>query len=34
MEVWQKKYGEVMEAQDRAEELWVKALEKLELAEK
>ncbi len=33
MEVWQKKYGEVMEAQDRAEELWMAALEKLEKAE-
>ncbi|UZD92175.1 ABC-F family ATP-binding cassette domain-containing protein [Cognatishimia activa] len=33
MEVWQKKYGEVMEAQDRAEELWMTALEKLEKAE-
>ncbi len=33
MEVWQKKYGEVMEAQDRAEALWMSALEKLEAAE-
>lgn len=33
MEVWQKKYGEVMEAQDRAEVLWMTALEKLEKAE-
>ncbi len=33
MEVWQKKYGEVMEAQDRAETLWMTALEKLEKAE-
>jgi ATP-binding cassette, subfamily F, member 3 len=31
--VWQKKYSEVMEALDRAEELWLKAAEKLELAE-
>ncbi len=29
-EVWQKKYGEVMEALDRAEGLWMKALEKVE----
>ncbi|SHG31322.1 ABC-F family ATP-binding cassette domain-containing protein [Cognatishimia maritima] len=33
MEVWQKKYAEVMEAQDRAETLWMAALEKLETAE-
>ncbi|CUJ31723.1 ABC-F family ATP-binding cassette domain-containing protein [Cognatishimia activa] len=33
MEVWQKKYSEVMEAQDRAEALWMDALEKLEKAE-
>jgi len=33
MEVWQKKYGEVRDAQDRAEDLWMKALEKLEKAE-
>lgn len=33
MAVWQKKYGEVMEAQDRAEALWMDALEKLEKAE-
>lgn len=32
MEVWQKKYGEVMEAQDRAEAMWMTALEKLEKA--
>ncbi|GAA6192233.1 ABC transporter ATP-binding protein [Phaeobacter gallaeciensis] len=31
--VWQRKYSEVMDAQDRAEELWMKALEKLEKAE-
>ncbi|MDC0737299.1 ABC-F family ATP-binding cassette domain-containing protein [Cognatishimia sp. SS12] len=34
MEVWQKKYGEVRDAQDRAEALWMTALEKLETAEK
>jgi len=33
MEVWQKKYAEVMEAIDRAEALWLKAQEKLEKAE-
>ena len=33
MEVWQKKYAEVMEAVDRAEDLWLKAQEKLEKAE-
>lgn len=33
MAVWQKKYGEVMEAQVRAEALWMDALEKLEKAE-
>ncbi|MCA0870053.1 ABC-F family ATP-binding cassette domain-containing protein [Seohaeicola saemankumensis] len=33
MEVWQRKYAEVMEALDRAEELWMSALEKLEKAE-
>ena len=33
MEVWQKKYAEVQDAQDRAEDLWMKALEKLEKAE-
>lgn len=32
MEVWQKKYAEVRNAQDRAEELWMRALEKLETA--
>ncbi len=32
-EVWQKKYAEVMEALDRAEALWIAALEKLEKAE-
>ena len=31
--VWQRKYSEVMEAQDRAEDLWLKAVEKLERAE-
>ncbi|MDI3337438.1 ABC-F family ATP-binding cassette domain-containing protein [Defluviimonas aestuarii] len=31
--VWQKKYAEVMEGLDRAEALWLKAAEKLELAE-
>jgi ATP-binding cassette, subfamily F, member 3 len=31
--VWQKKYAEVMGALDRAEELWLKAAQKLELAE-
>ncbi|MCT8159850.1 ABC-F family ATP-binding cassette domain-containing protein [Pseudoruegeria sp. SHC-113] len=30
---WQKKYSEVMEATDRAEALWFRALEKLEKAE-
>ncbi|MGH1465562.1 MAG: ABC-F family ATP-binding cassette domain-containing protein [Cognatishimia sp.] len=33
MTVWQKKYSEVMEAQDRAEALWMSALEKLENAQ-
>ena len=33
MEIWQKKYAEVRDAQDRAEDLWMKALEKLEKAE-
>ena len=33
MEVWQRKYAEVMEALDRAEALWMSALEKLEKAE-
>ena len=32
MAVWQKKYSEVMDAMDRAEELWMKAQEKLEKA--
>ena len=32
-ETWQKKYAEVMGALDRAEALWLAALEKLELAE-
>ncbi len=32
MEVWQKKYGEVMDAQERAEAMWMKALEKVEKA--
>ncbi|MGO4915473.1 ABC-F family ATP-binding cassette domain-containing protein [Pseudogemmobacter sp. W21_MBD1_M6] len=32
-EPWQKKYGEVMEALDRAESMWVSALEKLDKAE-
>ncbi len=32
-EVWQKKYAEVMGALDRAEALWLSALEKLEKAE-
>ncbi len=31
--VWQKKYSEVMDAQTRAETLWMRALEKLERAE-
>jgi len=31
--VWQKKYSEVMDAQSRAETLWMRALEKLERAE-
>ena len=29
-EVWQKKYAEVMEGLDRAEELWLAAQERLE----
>jgi len=33
MEVWQKKYAEVMEAQDRAEAMWLAAQEKLEGAQ-
>ncbi|HGG04218.1 MAG TPA: ABC transporter ATP-binding protein, partial [Aliiroseovarius sp.] len=32
MEVWQKKYAEVMNALDRAEDLWLSAQEKLEKA--
>lgn len=32
MEVWQRKYGEVCEAQNRAEDMWMAALEKLEKA--
>ncbi|SEL31564.1 ABC-F family ATP-binding cassette domain-containing protein [Pacificibacter marinus] len=32
--MWQKKYNEVCAAKDRAEELWMAALEKLEKAEK
>ncbi|WP_114287589.1 ABC-F family ATP-binding cassette domain-containing protein [Candidatus Halocynthiibacter alkanivorans] len=31
--VWQKKYSDVMNAQDRADAMWMKALEKLEKAE-
>lgn len=34
MEVWQKKYAEVMEALDRAEGIWMQDLEKLETAER
>jgi len=33
IEVWQRKYAEVMEGLDRAESLWMDALEKLETAE-
>ncbi len=33
MEVWQKKYAEVMDALERAEALWLTAQEKLETAE-
>ena len=33
LEVWNRKYAEVMEALDRAEALWMAALEKLETAE-
>ncbi|MBT8475390.1 MAG: ATP-binding cassette domain-containing protein [Alphaproteobacteria bacterium] len=33
MEVWQRKYAEVMDALERAETLWVAALERLEAAE-
>ncbi|TDK47466.1 ABC-F family ATP-binding cassette domain-containing protein [Antarcticimicrobium luteum] len=32
MEVWQRKYAEVMEGLDRAEAIWMQALEKLEAA--
>ncbi|WP_435141790.1 ABC-F family ATP-binding cassette domain-containing protein [Pseudopelagicola sp. nBUS_19] len=32
MDVWQRKYAEVRDAQARAEELWLRALEKLESA--
>ena len=32
-EVWQAKYGEVMDALDKAEALWLAAAEKLERAE-
>ncbi len=31
--IWQKKYAEVMEGLDRAEDLWMKAAERLEAAE-
>ncbi|MEL6464548.1 MAG: ABC-F family ATP-binding cassette domain-containing protein [Pseudomonadota bacterium] len=34
MEVWQKKYAEVMDALDRAESLWMQDLENLETAER
>jgi ATP-binding cassette, subfamily F, member 3 len=30
---WQKKYAEVMEGLDRAEAMWMAALEKLEVAQ-
>ncbi|WP_298433824.1 ABC-F family ATP-binding cassette domain-containing protein [uncultured Jannaschia sp.] len=33
LETWNKKYAEVMEATDRAEALWMQAMEKLEAAE-
>ncbi|SFM16515.1 ABC-F family ATP-binding cassette domain-containing protein [Shimia aestuarii] len=33
LEIWQRKYAEVRDAQDRAEDLWIRALEKLEKAE-
>ncbi|MCB1362591.1 MAG: ABC-F family ATP-binding cassette domain-containing protein [Rhodobacteraceae bacterium] len=33
IEVWQKKYAEVMDGLDRAEALWMQALERLEAAE-
>jgi ATP-binding cassette subfamily F protein 3 len=32
-EAWQRKYAEVMQALDRAESLWMAALERLERAE-
>ncbi|MBN2905858.1 MAG: ABC-F family ATP-binding cassette domain-containing protein [Rhodobacteraceae bacterium] len=32
-QVWQRKYAEVMEALDRAEAMWIKAVEKLDKAE-
>jgi ATP-binding cassette subfamily F protein 3 len=31
--VWQRKYAEVMEGLERAEGLWMRAMEKLEAAE-
>ena len=34
LEVWQKKYAELMEGLQRAEAMWVAAAEKLEIAEK
>ncbi|WP_299545843.1 ABC-F family ATP-binding cassette domain-containing protein [uncultured Tateyamaria sp.] len=34
MEVWQKKYAEVMDALDRAESLWMQDMQKLETAER
>ncbi len=34
MEVWQKKYAEVMDALERAESLWMQDLERLETAER
>lgn len=34
MAVWQKKYAEVMDAVDRAEDMWMTAQEKLEAAQK
>ena len=33
LEVWNRKYAEVMDALERAEGLWLSALEKLEKAE-
>lgn len=33
MEAWQRKYAEVMEGLDRAEALWLAALERLDAAE-